>query len=100
MGSIQFQTTVEAEEGGFRILLTEVTDTQAEMRIHVAGIEGAGAMESLGSVLPHTGALQADGQVEPAHGVLRLHLRQDTVAFRCLLEVAKFELDVAHGAVN
>ena len=49
----------------------------------------------------HTpGALQADRQVEPAHGVLRLHLRQDAVALGRLLEVAKLELNVPHGAID
>ena len=97
---IQFQAAIEAEKGGFGIFLTEVADTETEVRIHVAGIERAGAMEGLGGVLPHAGALQADSQVEPAHGVLRLHLGQDTVAFCGLFEVAKFELNVAHGAVD
>ena len=100
MGGIQLQAAIEAEEGGFGILLAQVADTETEVRIHVAGIERAGAMEGLGGIFPHAGAFQADGQVEPAHGVLRLHLSQDTIAFCRLFEVAKFELNVAHGAVD
>ena len=97
---IQLQAAVEAEQRGLGILLPQVADAEAQVRIHVAGIERAGVVEGLGGVLPHAGALQADSQVEPAHGVLRLHLGQDAVALGRLLEVAKFELDVAHGAVD
>ena len=100
VGGIQLQAAVEAEQRGLGILLAQVADTEAEVRIHVAGIERAGAMERLGGVLPRAGAFQADRQIEPAHGVLRLHLGQDAVALCRLLEVAEFELDVPHGAVD
>ena len=50
--------------------------------------------------VPGSEPLQADRQVEPAHGVLRLHLRERTVAAGGLLEVAQLELDVAHGTID
>ncbi len=77
-----------------------MADTQTEVRIDIAGVERAGAVEGLGGVFPRACPFQADGQVEPAHGVLRLHLGQDAVALGRLLEIAQLELNVAHGAVD
>ena len=57
-------------------------------------------VEGLRGVFPRAAALQADRQVEPAHGVLRLDLRQHAVALGRLLEVAQLELDVAHRAID
>ena len=78
-----------------------MADAQPEVRVHVARRPACRRLWKACAASSHdAGPLQADRQVEPAHGVLRLHLGQDAVALGRLLEVAQFELDVAHRAID
>ncbi len=96
----QFQAALEGKQGRFRIFRAQVADGQAEVRVVMFRVQRAGVMESFGRIVPGTQAFQADRQVEPPGGVLRFHLHQGTVAAGGLIEVAEFELDMAHRTVN
>jgi len=97
---VQFQAAFETEERAFGIFLTQMADPQAEMRIHVLGCQRAGLVERLRGVFPRAVALQAHGQIEPAHRVLRLDLHQRAITLRRFLKHAEFKVDVAHRAVD
>ena len=97
---IQLQAAIEAEQRGFRIFLPEMAHAQAEVRIDVGVVQRGCPVERLCGVFPRARALQADGKIEPAHGVLRLHLGEYAVALGRLLEVAEFELNMPHGAID
>src|ERR1035438_5115890 len=91
---------LESEQSALGIFQPELRGAQPEVGVQVRGIERARLVEGLRSLVPRADALQADREIEPAFGELRLELGECAVALGRLLVVAQLELNVAHGAVD
>jgi len=94
------QAALKREERRLGIFQPEVAHAQPQVRIQMFGVQRTCLVEGFGSVVPLALAFQADGQVEPSHGVLGLDLSQDAITLARLLVIAHLELDVRHGAIN
>src|ERR1035441_4024188 len=70
------------------------------MGVRIGAVQRAGVVERLGRLIPRSGALQTDCQIEPARGIAGLQARQGAIAFGCRVEPPQFELDMAQRPPN
>ena len=87
---------VEIFEGGFGLLQMQLADRQSESRFGAIGARFENLREAVGCFLPAPQLFQADGQIELAGHVLGIEGKQLGIAFRGILVLLEFELDVAH----
>src|ERR1035438_4518452 len=91
---------LESEQSALGIFQAELCGAEPEVGIQVRGIERTRLVEGLRGLVPRADALQADREIEPAFGELRLELGECAVALGGFLVIAQFELNVAHRAVD
>ena len=96
----QFQHPFESEEGRLGVLQPQMAYAQAEMRFQVRRVQRGGFMKRLRSFVPVLHPLQADTQVEPSFGVLRLEFGEAAIAVRGVRKRLQLELDVPHRAIQ
>ena len=96
----QFQAMLKGKQRGLGVFQPKPADAQSQVRVQIARLQLAGRLEGFRRFLPIAHALQANGQIEPAHGVSGLEADQGPIALGGFRVIVHFEQDMAHGAVD
>src|SRR6202142_2167615 len=91
---------LEGRQRRLRLVQVQQADAQSQLRFRAGRIHLESFLELLRRFLPAPRALQAHGQVEPAHLMAWLDLQQLAVAVGRAFKLAQLELDLTHGRVD